>query len=93
MTNQELTVKNGNYVNIDETIQNVYNLFVERTSRGLLYSDPKECKEHAEMCRYEASKHLTSIFGLGWKAASNVLSMMSKGDTKAAVAAIKRCML
>ena len=93
MKNQNLIVKNGNYIDVEKTLENVYELFVERTARGLLYDDAKECKEHAEMCRYEASKHLTMIFGLGWKAAGNILSLMSKGDKGSAVMTVKRCML
>ena len=81
------------YIKIRETLENVQGMFVEHTAKALFQDTPENCKDFAEMCRYEASKHLTMIFGLGWKAAGNILSLMSKGDKGSAVMTVKRCML
>lgn len=94
MTTTNLIVRDEKkYIKIEETLQNVYDLFVERTSLSLFQATPEECKDFAEMCRYEAGKHLTTIFGIGWKAAGNVLSYMSRGDMDSAKRTVQRCMM
>ncbi|NCD42040.1 MAG: hypothetical protein EOL88_08110 [Bacteroidia bacterium] len=81
------------YIKIRETLENVQEMFIEHTSKALFQDTPENCKDFAEMCRYEASKHLTIIFGMGWRAAGNVLSYMSKGDMLSAERTVKRCLL
>lgn len=94
MTTTNLIVRDEKkYIKIEETLQNVYDLFVERTALALLQATPDECKEFAEMCRYEAGKHLCTIFGIGWKTTGNVLSYMSRGDMASAERAIRRAMM
>lgn len=94
MTTTNLIVRDEKkYIKIEETLQNIYDLFVERTAQSLFQTTALECKDYAEMCRYEAGKHMTTIFGIGWKTAGNVLSQMSRGDMASAKKTIQRCMM
>ena len=97
IVNTEIVDKEGNLVRkeikIKETLQNVYDHYVEKTASSLYAETTADMKEIQNMRRYEATSHLTRIFGLGWKCAELVMSYLCMGNMPYAEKTVVRRLL